>query len=120
MLYSAEDCFGKCSNQNTIKDGLVGPMGSRAEAVKQYKRSESKNGRKNLRLSKSRKICSITSPINPAHAVKSRRLRRSGLRLSRSAAVIAATIPVMSQTPVPHCPTIFTDMSIDGLLDRIR
>ena len=40
MSYSAEDCFGKCSNQNTIKDGLGGHMGIRSEAVKQYKNYE--------------------------------------------------------------------------------
>ena len=42
MLISAKDCFGKRTNQKTVKDGLGGPMGSRAEAVKQYKKSESK------------------------------------------------------------------------------
>ena len=40
MLHSAEDFFGKCTNQNTIKDGLGGHMGIRAEAVKQYKNYE--------------------------------------------------------------------------------
>ena len=42
MSYSAEDCFGESSNQKTINDVLGGPMGSRAESVTQYKRSESK------------------------------------------------------------------------------
>ena len=42
MYHSSEECFGKCYNQETIKDGLGGPMGSRDEYVKQYKRSESK------------------------------------------------------------------------------
>ena len=42
MLHSAEDCFVKCTNQETIKDRLGGPMGSRAEYVKQYKKSKSK------------------------------------------------------------------------------
>ena len=38
MSHSAEDCFGKRTNHNTIKDGLVGPMVSRAEYMKQYKK----------------------------------------------------------------------------------
>ena len=38
MSHSAEDCFGKCSNEQTIIDVLGEPMGSRAEYVKQYKR----------------------------------------------------------------------------------
>ena len=42
MSHSAEDCFGKHSDQKSVKDGLGGPMGSRAEAVKQWKKSESK------------------------------------------------------------------------------
>ena len=36
MSQSDEDCFGKCSDQKPIKDGLGSPMGSRAEAVKQW------------------------------------------------------------------------------------
>ena len=42
MSYSAEECFGKDSNHHIIKDVLGVPMGSRAEAVKQYKLSISK------------------------------------------------------------------------------
>ena len=42
MSHSAEGCFGKRTNQNTIKDGLGGPMGSSSEDVKQYKNSDSK------------------------------------------------------------------------------
>ena len=42
MPYIDEDCFGKCSNQKTIKDGLGGNMGSRDETVKQYKKYKSK------------------------------------------------------------------------------
>ena len=42
MSHSAEECFGKRANQKTINDGLGGPMGSRSEAVKQYKKSENK------------------------------------------------------------------------------
>ena len=42
MSHSAEDCFGKRSNHNSIRDGLVIHMESRAEAVKQWKKSENK------------------------------------------------------------------------------
>ena len=42
MSHGADYCFGKRSNQQIIKYGLEGPMGSRAEAVKQYKKSENK------------------------------------------------------------------------------
>ena len=40
--HSAEDCFGKRTNQKSIRDWLVGPMGSRAEDVKQYTNSNKK------------------------------------------------------------------------------
>ena len=56
MLHSAEDCFVKRTNQNTIKDGLGGPMGSRDEAVKQYKKSESKNKKEIKTLKKQNKM----------------------------------------------------------------
>ena len=42
ISHSVEDCFGKHTNQNTINDGLWGPVGSSAEAVKQYQKSDSK------------------------------------------------------------------------------
>ena len=42
MSHSYEGCFGKLTNQNTINDRMVGPMGSRSEAVKQYNKSKSK------------------------------------------------------------------------------
>ena len=36
MSNSAEYWFGKRYDQNSIKDGLRGPLGGRAEAVKPY------------------------------------------------------------------------------------
>ena len=39
MPHSYKDCFGEITNQKTIEDGLGGYMGSRDEAVKQYKKS---------------------------------------------------------------------------------
>ena len=41
MLHSAKDCTGMSTNW-TIKDGIGGYMGSRADTVKQYKKSENK------------------------------------------------------------------------------
>ena len=42
MLHSAEDCYGKRSNHKPIRDGLGRHMESRAEAVKQCKKSENR------------------------------------------------------------------------------
>ena len=42
MLQFSEECFGKLSDQNSIRYGLGGIMGSRYEAVKQYKNSKNK------------------------------------------------------------------------------
>ena len=42
MLHSAEVLFGKRTNQEIIKDVMGGPMGSRYESLKQYKKSEHK------------------------------------------------------------------------------
>ena len=42
MSHSSEDCFGKRSYQNSIKDGLGGPVGSRDDAVKQYNKPKNK------------------------------------------------------------------------------
>ena len=42
MSHSAEECFGKRYNHNSIRDGLVVHMEGRAEAVKQWKKSENK------------------------------------------------------------------------------
>ena len=42
MLHSSENCFDKRSDQQSIKDGLGGDLGNRADALKQYKNSEHK------------------------------------------------------------------------------
>ena len=42
MSHNSEDCFGKCSDQDSIKDVLGGPTVIRDKAVKQYKRPEHK------------------------------------------------------------------------------
>ena len=39
VSYSAEDCTGMCTNQ-TIKGGMGGSVGSRADTVKHYKNSK--------------------------------------------------------------------------------
>ena len=48
--------FGTHYNQQTIKYLLRGPMGSRAEAVKQYKWSESKQNKEIQALKKKNKM----------------------------------------------------------------
>ena len=42
MSHRYEDCFVKRSDHNFIRDGLGGPMVSRAEAVNQYKKPGNK------------------------------------------------------------------------------
>ena len=42
MSHNSGDYLAKCSYHNLIKGELGGPTGSRAEAVKQYKRSNNK------------------------------------------------------------------------------
>ena len=42
MSHSAEDCFGKLSDKNSVRDILGGTMVSKSEAVNHYKRSEIK------------------------------------------------------------------------------
>ena len=42
MLHISEDCFGKRYDQKYIKDGMVGPLGSRDYKVKRYKKYENK------------------------------------------------------------------------------
>ena len=42
MSHSSEDCFGKHSNQNSIKYDLGGSLGSRVDDLKQYKSSKHK------------------------------------------------------------------------------
>ena len=42
MYHSAEDCFGKRTDQKSIRGGLVWLIGSRDEDVEQYKRPKSK------------------------------------------------------------------------------
>ena len=56
ILHSAEEFFGKRTNQKIVKDELRGSMGSRSEAMEQYKKSD-RNFRKSLRFSRSRRIC---------------------------------------------------------------
>ena len=60
MLRSTEECFVKHAKQKTINDDLGGPTVSRAEYLKHYNNSESKLGRKILRLSRIKEIYSLS------------------------------------------------------------
>ena len=42
ILHSSENCFGKLSDQHSIKECLVGYLGNRADSVNNYKKSEHK------------------------------------------------------------------------------
>ena len=42
MSHSSEDCLSERSDQKSINDGLVVPLGIRAKFVKQYKKFEYK------------------------------------------------------------------------------
>ena len=68
MSHSSEDCFGKCSYQKFIMDGLEGPLCSRADAVKQYNKSEQKWKKDMKALKKQNKIF-IALPRSPAHSM---------------------------------------------------
>ena len=39
MSHSSENCFGKCSDQKSIKEVLGGALGNSYDAVNQYKKS---------------------------------------------------------------------------------
>ena len=54
MLHSAKDCTGMRTNWN-IMDVIGGSMGSRADNVKQYKRSENKRKKELKALKKQKK-----------------------------------------------------------------
>ena len=58
MLHSCEDCFGKSSENNSIKYGLVGDLNNSVYAAKQYKILKI-NERRSWRLSISKIKCFI-------------------------------------------------------------
>ena len=60
MLCSAEECFVKHAKQKTINDDMGGPTVSRAEGLKHYNNSESKLGRKILRIPRIKEIYSLS------------------------------------------------------------
>ena len=64
--------------------------------------------------------CCLAFPRNPAHHMKSRGSRKSGLRLPRIDAMIAVTLPETNRTPITNYTVIATGMNIDGLLDVRR
>ena len=81
----------KRSDQHYIKNGLGGALGNRADAVNQYKNSNT-NGRKSWKISRSRiKLC-IELPRSPACAVNCRGWKVLGPMLPRSTANLVATI----------------------------
>ena len=85
MLHSAEECFGNFSVHNSIRDGLVLPIGSRDNAVKQYKKSKNKWKKELKSFNKKNKIifsiskktvsCREINKINNIKAVSSKNHR---------------------------------------------
>ena len=68
MSHSAEDFFVKHPDQKSIRDGLVRPLGSRAEAVKQYKKSKNKRKKELNDINKIKK-CFIEFLRSPDQSV---------------------------------------------------
>ena len=79
-----------------------------------------KKGRKSWRLSRSKARFFLALLRSQDLSMNSRISRRSGQKLPRSAAAIAATLPVAIRTPITHYPEIANDIHIDGLLDARR
>ena len=42
MSHSSENCFGKPSEQKSTKEGILGALDNRSDAVKHYNKSEHK------------------------------------------------------------------------------
>ena len=59
MSHSSENCFGKHSGQHSIRDVLVGALGNRYTAVKQYKKYKNKWKREMKALKKQNKMIYI-------------------------------------------------------------
>ena len=93
-------------------------MGSRAKTEKQYQKYEKKR-KKELKLLRIKQIYCLASPINPSHAVKSRRSRRPG-QLTRNAVIIVENLPVTSRTTITHYPEIATEINLYGVLEIRR
>ena len=91
ISHSAEDCFGKRSNQKAIRDGLGGRIGSRAEALKQYNHSDStwkkelkalKNQNKMLyKIAKKSVLCREINNIKKIRAKASKKRRDDSKRI---------------------------------------
>ena len=71
MSHRAEDCFGKRSEQNSIRCGLRGHLGSRSKVVKQYKKSQNK-WKKDLKAlnEKNKKVYSIFKKFGSCRELK--------------------------------------------------
>ena len=68
--HSAKECTGVRTSLY-IKYGLGGPMGSRTDAMKQYKKSENKWNKELKALKKQNKIiCSIAKKSGSHHDIK--------------------------------------------------
>ena len=91
-------------------------MGSRAEAVKQYKKSEN-HWEKELKdlNNQNRILYSIAKKSSSRRELKISRISR--LRLLIIATTLASTLPETNPIPTPPYPVIMTRTKIDSLLD---
>ena len=77
------------SDYESIKEGLVGSLGNRATAVKQYHKFETKCKMEMKSIKKNNKTI-LAWPRNWVHVVNFRRLRRSVLRHPRNMITLVA------------------------------
>ena len=105
----------------TFKEGLGESMGSRADIVKQYKKSKNKWNKELKYIKKQNKILfSIAKKSGLCLELKNIKNIMGGGGLPRSSAALAATLPVTIRTLIPHYPEIATEVHIDSLLDLSR
>ena len=106
-LYSSENCFGCRSDHKSIKEGLVGILINRNNAVKQYQKSENKWKREMKPLKKQKK-CYLVRPGAPVHVVNRRRSIRSAPRNPRNTSPLA--VVALAVIMIPPSLVILSEM----------
>ena len=82
ISHSFENCFGKRSNQMSIKEKLGGALGNRSDAVKQYTKSEQNLNIELKALKEQNKMLYNIAKKSGWHC-ELKRIKRSGPRLPR-------------------------------------
>ena len=99
MLYSAKDCTVQRTNQ-TIKDGMGGSMGSRADTAKQYNKYEKKCNKELKAINNQNKMFYGISKNSGSHR-ELKNIQKISAKSPKKAATLVATIPVTIRTPIP-------------------